>query len=79
MTTALARSLVAFVLLAAVAAPAVAAEDPAVQEREQQKKDAEALEKQYKATLKNTDSAPAPARADPWQNMRGPDDSKTKR
>ena len=46
----------------------------------QKARDAEAVDKQYKATLERTrkDEVAAPA-ADPWQTMRGTDDSKTKR
>jgi hypothetical protein len=83
MGTAVARTIVALVLLAAIAGPVFAEEappdDPAVQDRIQKKKEAEALDKQYKATLKNTDQTTTPVRSDPWQNMRGAADSKTKR
>jgi hypothetical protein len=43
-------------------------------------RDAEFVDKQYKATLERTkkDAVAAPA-ADPWQNLRGNDDPKTKR
>jgi hypothetical protein len=37
------------------------------------------VEKQYNATRKYRDQAPTPTRTDPWQNMRGADDSNTKR
>ena len=83
MGTAVARYIVALVLLAAVAGPVFAEDkipdDPAVLDRLQKKKDAEALDKQYNSTLKNTNQATTPVRADPWQNMHGADDSKTKR
>jgi hypothetical protein len=83
MGTAVARTVVALVMLTAVAGPVFAAEtipdDPAVLERMQKKKDAEALDKQYRSTIKNTGTTATTVRADPWQNMRGPDDSKTKR
>jgi hypothetical protein len=46
----------------------------------QKQRDAEAIDKQYKATLERTrkDAAEAPAK-DPWQNLRSSDDAKTKR
>jgi hypothetical protein len=46
----------------------------------QKAKDAETVDKQYKATLERTRKDPVviPAK-DPWQNLRGSDDSKTKR
>jgi hypothetical protein len=51
-------------------------------EEEQRKKDAEVVDKQYKETLervkKNTNTTENRP-ADPWQNMRGPSDSNTKR
>jgi hypothetical protein len=78
-----ARFIIGLVLLAAFAGPVFAQQpmpdDPAVLDRIQKKKDAEALDKQYKSTLKSTDQAATPVRSDPWQNMRGTDDSKTKR
>ena len=83
MGSAVARYIVAFVLLAAFAGPVLAEEaipdDPQVLERIQKKKEAEALDKQYKSTLKSTNQATTPVRSDPWQNMRGADNSKTKR
>jgi hypothetical protein len=48
-------------------------------EDKQKIKDAEAIDKQYKSTLGSTDPAATPVRVDPWQNMRGTDDSKAKR
>jgi hypothetical protein len=45
----------------------------------QRRKDDEAIDKQYKATLKRTHRDAVETRTDPWTNMRGPDDSKTKR
>jgi hypothetical protein len=50
-----------------------------VEEYARKKKDAEAIEKEYNAARKNVDQAATPTRVDPWQNMRGADDSKTKR
>ena len=53
--------------------------NPLAVEEQQKKKEAEAVEKEYNATRKYRDQAPTPMRNDPWQNMRGADDSKTKR
>ncbi len=36
-------------------------------------RDREALDKQYKDTLRRTDSDAAPVKVDPWANMRGND------
>jgi hypothetical protein len=54
---------------------------PASPEEIQRKKDAEAIDKQYKATLERTrKETPTETRAaDPWSYMRGADDAKTKR
>jgi hypothetical protein len=77
------RTIVALVLLAAFAGPVFAQklrdDDPIIVEKKQKKKEAEELDKQYKSTLKSTDQTTTPVRSDPWQNMRGPDNSKTKR
>jgi hypothetical protein len=49
-------------------------------EEEQKKKEAERVDEEYKAALKRAQGAAAEKTAtDPWQNMRGVDDSKTKR
>ncbi len=48
-------------------------------EAEQKLKDAEPVDKQYKSTLQRTHRETTEAHGDPWSNMRGPDDSKTKR
>ena len=81
--TAMARFIVALVLLAVIAGPAFAQkklhENPLAVEEQQKKKEAEAVEKQYNAMRKNSDQAATPTRTDPWQNMRGADDSKIKR
>ena len=82
--TAMARYIVALVLLAVIAGPAFAQqkkppENPLAVEEQQKKKEAEAVDKEYNATRKYRDQAPTPTRTDPWQNMRGADDSKTKR
>jgi hypothetical protein len=55
---------------------------PMQMEQEQKKKDAEAIDKQYKATLdriKRNETQTEIRANDPWSNMRGPDDSKPKR
>jgi len=75
------KYIVAALLLAAIAGPVFAQvipDDPAVLDRLQKKKDAEALDKQYKSTLKNTDQSGAPVKTDPWATMRGSDNSKPK-
>jgi hypothetical protein len=57
-------------------------EDPNPLRREeiQRRKDDEAIDKQYKSTLQRTRKDTTETRSsDPWQNMRGGDDSKTKR
>ena len=83
--TAMARYIVAIVMLAVIAGPALAQQrrappaNPLGVEDKQKIKDAEAIDKQYKSTLRRTDPAATSARVDPWQNMRGADDSKAKR
>ena len=81
--TAMARYIVALVLLAIIAGPAFAQqkppENPLAVDAQQKKKEALEVEKQYNATRKYRDQAPTPTRTDPWSNMRGADDSKTKR
>ena len=79
----MARYIVAIVLLAIIAGPVLAEEKPSdnplAVDEQQKKKEAEAVDKQYNAMRKNRDQAATPTRTDPWQNMRGADDSKTKR
>jgi hypothetical protein len=83
--TAMARYIVAIVMLAVVAGPTLAQQgkappaNPLAVEDKQKIKDAEAIDKQYKSTLRSTDPAATPVHVDPWQNMRGTDDSKAKR
>jgi hypothetical protein len=48
-------------------------------ELNQRRKDDAAVDRQYKATLQRTRKDEAVTRSDPWANMRGSDDSKTKR
>ena len=73
------------ILLAMLAGPALAqqpsmdSKDPAILEREQKRKDSEEVDKRYKATMERTRQNTTAPRADPWSNMRGADDSKTKR
>ena len=43
------------------------------------RKDAESIDKQYKSTLQKTNRDVVETRSDPWSNMRGADDPKTKR
>jgi len=54
-------------------------DDPLVIEQKEKKKTAEEVDKRYKATLDRTRSNTPAAAVDPWSNMRGSDDSKTKR
>lgn len=51
------------------------AQEPTAEEI-QRRRDAEALDRQYKSTLKRTQQDTAPVRNDPWQNMRGSDNVK---
>jgi hypothetical protein len=45
----------------------------------ERRKDDAAIDKQYKATMQRTRKDTVVAPSDPWSNMRGADDSKTKR
>ena len=81
-----ARSLIAGAILAGCFAGPVYAQskdkEPLELEAEARKKDADAVDKQYKATLQRTNRGKAATEtraSDPWSNMRGADDSKTKR
>ncbi len=80
---AMARFIVAIVFLAILTGPVFAQakppENPLAVEEQQRKKEAERVDKQYKSMMKNTDQAVAPVHVDPWQNMRGADDSRSKR
>jgi len=54
--------------------------NPLKEEEEQRRKDDAAIDKQYKSTLQRTHrDATQTQPTDPWQNMRGTDDSKAKR
>ena len=82
----MARYIVALVLLAVIAGPAFAEEKPDPKDPNplhvlelQRRKEAAAVEKKYEETLKKSDKTAAPARVDPWQNMRGAEDAKAKR
>jgi hypothetical protein len=71
------------VMAACLAGPAYAQHRPGpniptAPEDVQKRRDAEAVDRQYKATLQRT-KKDAAAPVDPWQNLRGADDSKTKR
>jgi hypothetical protein len=83
--TAMARYIVAIVLLAIFAGPVFAQakktdDTPLQAEEKLKKKEAEKIDKQYDEFMrKNKDQSATPVRSDPWQNMRGADDSKPKR
>jgi hypothetical protein len=61
---------VAAIVLAGLALPAYAQEGKYDAQDASKKREAEALDKQYKTILQLTDKT-APAKIDPWQNMRG--------
>lgn len=61
---------VAAVVLIALAVPASAQQGKFDAQDEAKKREAERLDKQYKAILQLTDKA-TPTKTDPWQNMRG--------
>jgi hypothetical protein len=52
---------------------------PMQQDEIQKKKDAEAIDAQYRKALKQTEGNTPEVRLDPWSNMRGTDDTKVKR
>ena len=54
-------------------------DDPVMLEQKQKKLEAEAVDKRYKSTLDKTRQNTTATRVDPWSNIRGADDSKTKR
>jgi ribosomal protein L12E/L44/L45/RPP1/RPP2 len=68
------RALVVAAIIASLAAPAFAAEDPAKADQykalEQKKKETEEVEKAYKEMLKRTTREQPVKKADPWGNMR---------
>jgi hypothetical protein len=68
------RTLVIAAIIASLAAPAFAEEDPMKAEgnkaEEKKKKDTEEIEKAYKDMLKRTTREQPVKKADPWGNMR---------
>lgn len=69
-------------VLAILAGPADAQRKPdsALSDEEKaQKSVADAVERQYRATLDRAGKPAAETRADPWSNMRGPEPAKPKR
>jgi hypothetical protein len=68
------RALVIAAIITSLAAPALAAEDPAKADQykavEQKKKETEEIEKAYKDMLKRTNREQPVKKADPWGNMR---------
>ena len=68
------RALVITAIIASLAVPAFAAEDPSKAEQykveEQKKKEAEEIDKAYKDMLKRTSREQPVKKADPWGNMR---------
>ncbi len=77
------RIIAATVVLASLTGVAFAQpskdDDPIIMQEKQKIKDAEAIDKRYKSTLDKTRQETTATRVDPWSNMRGADDSKTKR
>ena len=75
------RIVLSLLLLATVAGPALAqghktppAEDnPLAQKEEVRRRENAAIDKQYQKTLQQTQGVSAPAKNDPWANMRGTD------
>lgn len=73
---------VGLVLVSLLSVPALAqrrggAAAPPSAEEMQKKRDAAEVDRQYKDALSRTKSESAPARVDPWANMRGTGDTKT--
>jgi len=55
-------------------------ENPLKVDEDQRRKDDEAIDRQYKSTLQRTHKGAAETRpVDPWQNIRGAEEPKTKR
>jgi Ni/Co efflux regulator RcnB len=78
------KIVIAVAALAMLAAPALAqrrgggaAQQPSAEEMSK-KQQAEALDQQYKATLKRMNKDGATARTDPWSNMRETSDATKK-
>jgi hypothetical protein len=76
------RLIAATIALAVLTGPVFAQQsredDPIIMEQKAKKKDVEELDKRYKATLEKTRQDVKAPPADPWSNMRGSDNSKTK-
>ena len=76
-------SVALLIIMAILAPPALAQMGPPVNKRSQKatpaqierKRQADEIDRKYKATLKKTDPD-APAKPDPWANMRGAGDGK---
>ena len=68
------RALVITAIIASLAVPAFAAEDPSKAEQykveEQKRKEAEEIEKAYRDMIKRTSREQPVKKADPWGNMR---------
>jgi Tfp pilus assembly protein FimT len=68
------RALAIAAIIASLAVPAFAAEDPSKAEQykveEQKKKEADEIEKAYKDAVKRTSREQPVKKADPWGNMR---------
>jgi hypothetical protein len=78
----MARYIFAIVLLAVIAGPVFAQngqKSPLEEAAQQRRTDAEKIDQQYNAAMKNSDKAPMPVRTDPWQNLRGTNDTNAKR
>lgn len=77
------RLIAATVVLACLTGPVFAQQskddDPIIMDQKQKKMDADEIDKRYKSTLDKTRQETTAVKADPWSNMRGDDDSKTKR
>ena len=78
------RLAISAVLLGILAGPAYAQNSkgddaPIMLDEKSKRQDAEAIDKRYKSTLDKTRKDTVETRSDPWSNMRGADDSKTKR
>jgi len=70
------RTFAAVAIIALLAMPAYAEEDPAKVEGnralEQKKKDSAEIEKAYKETVRRTAGEQPAKKADPWGNLRAP-------
>jgi len=76
------RLMIGLAILAAFAGPSYAQQKPdsALSDDEKVTKSvADAVDRQYKATLERTRKEAKETRVDPWSNMRGSDTSKPKR